>query len=96
MLLYICNKKEREVNIMYVEKNKKLVWELVGYIALALCLIGQITVGRWYLVAQGVYLTANVANCVRNYALDLPTANKIRDFVFTGVTLGLIITNILR
>jgi hypothetical protein len=76
---------------MYVEKNTKILWEIVGYVGLALCIIGQITVGKWYPFAQFAYLLANVGNCVRNFALDLPTANKVRDFVFTGITIGLII-----
>ena len=67
------------------------IWEIVGYICLALCVIGQITVGYVYLFAQIVYLVANVASVVRDYALDLPRANKVKDICFSGITTALII-----
>lgn len=66
-------------------------WELIGYITLALCIFGQITVGYWYLLAQFVYLISNVLGVIRDYALNLPRANKVRDFAFTAITLGLIV-----
>ena len=66
-------------------------WETLGYVGLLLCVIGQITVGYWYLVAQGVYLVANITSVVRDFALDLPNANKVKDVVFTGITIALII-----
>lgn len=72
------------------EINKDLVWELVGYATLIMCVFGQIAVGYWYLVAQIVYLVANVATVVRDFALDLPSANKVKDICFTGITVALI------
>lgn len=69
-------------------------WEIVGYSTLALCIFGQIAVGYVYLVAQGAYLIANVFSVVRDFALDLPRANKVRDVVFTGITLALIVIKI--
>jgi hypothetical protein len=69
-------------------------WEIVGYSTLALCIFGQIAVGYVYLVAQGAYLIANVFSVVRDFALDLPRANKVRDIVFTGITLALIVIKI--
>ena len=69
-------------------------WELVGYSTLALCIFGQIAVGYVYLVAQVAYLVANVFSVVRDFALDLPRANKVRDVVFTGITLALIVIKI--
>ena len=81
---------------MYVEKNKTMKWEIVGYICLALCIFGQIAVGYSYIPAQLLYLTANILNVVRNYALDLPTANKVRDVAFTAITVGLIVIRIVQ
>ena len=69
-------------------------WEVIGYTALALCIFGQIAVGYIYLVAQFAYLIANVFSVVRDFALDLPRANKVRDVVFTGITLALIVIKI--
>lgn len=71
--------------------NNNLFWEIVGYVTLALCVFGQITVGYFYLVAQTAYLIANVASVVRDFALKLPNANKVRDIVFTGITVALIV-----
>lgn len=67
------------------------LWEIIGYICLALCVVGQITVGYAYLLAQIVYLVANVASVIRDYALDLPRANKVKDICFSGITVALII-----
>ena len=71
--------------------SNNLFWEIVGYVTLALCVFGQITVGYFYLVAQVAYLIANIASVVRDFALKLPNANKVRDIVFTGITVALII-----
>lgn len=67
------------------------LWEIIGYICLALCVIGQITVGYAYLLAQIAYLVANIASVVRDYALNLPRANKVKDICFSGITVALII-----
>lgn len=76
--------------------NSNLVWEIVGYVTLLLCVFGQIAVGYWYMVAQSAYLVANVASVVRDFKLGLPPANKVKDICFTGITIGLIIIRIAR
>ena len=76
---------------MKKEIKNKMVWEIVGYVGLAMCIFGQITVGYWYLLAQCVYLVANVASVIRSFALGLPSANKVKDVVFTAITCGLIV-----
>lgn len=73
------------------QNQKNLVWEIVGYIGLILCVFGQISVGYTYLIAQAAYLIANVSSVVRDFALNLPAANKVKDIVFTGITVALII-----
>lgn len=67
------------------------LWEIIGYICLALCVVGQITVGYAYLLAQIAYLVANIASVIRDYALNLPRANKVKDICFSGITVALII-----
>lgn len=74
-----------------MENKNNWKWEMLGYVGLILCVVGQITVGYWYLVAQVVYLIANITGVVRDFALGLPNANKVKDVVFTGITVGLII-----
>lgn len=84
--------KEKMTELM--QDKTKVIWETVGYITLALCIFGQIAVGSIYLVAQSAYLIANVASVVRDYALDLPTANKVRDIFFTAITVALIVIRV--
>lgn len=74
-----------------ITRKQFILWETVCYIALALCIFGQITVGKFYLVAQCAYLVANITSVIRDYALGLPAGNKVKDFAFTGITLALII-----
>ena len=76
--------------------NSNLFWEIVGYVTLALCIFGQIAVGYIYLVAQFAYLMANIASVVRDFKLDLPNANKVRDVVFSAITVGLIVIKIVQ
>lgn len=66
-------------------------WEIIGYLTLALCIFGQIAVGYLYITAQIAYLLANGLGVVRDFALKLPTANKVRDIVFTAITVALIV-----
>ena len=81
---------------MKKEIKNKLLWEVVGYVGLAMCIFGQITVGYWYLLAQFVYLVANIASVIRSFALELPSANKVKDVVFTAITMGLIVVYLLK
>lgn len=74
--------------------NNNIKWELVGYICLALAVFGQITVGKFYLVAQFAYLVANFATVVRDFVIGLPRANKVKDITFTGITIALIVCRI--
>ena len=69
-------------------------WEIIGYVSLTLTIIGQITVGYVYLLAQGLYFVGNTMSVIRSFALDLPRADKIRNIVFLGITCGLIIIKI--
>lgn len=75
-------------------KNKALFWEIIGYITLLLCVVGQITVGWYFILAQSLYLLANVVGVVRDIALKLPRANLVKDVVFAGITIALIIIKI--
>lgn len=75
--------------------NKQTIWEIVGYIGLALCVFGQVAIGWFYLLAQFAYLVANVSGVIRDFALDLPPSNKVRDIAFSAITLALILIRIL-
>ena len=67
------------------------LWEGVGYATLALAVFGQIAVGYWYLLAQSAFLASNSLSVVRDFVLDLPRANVVRDICFTAITAALIV-----
>ena len=71
--------------------KKETIWEIIGYILLAGLVIGQVTIGYWYLFAQFVYLICNVTNVVRDFAQNIPTSYKVKDICFSALTLALII-----
>ena len=77
-------------------KKTNIFWEAIGYTTLALCIFGQIAVGYVYLIAQFAYLAANILAVIRDFKLDLPMANKVKDVCFTAITIGLIVIYIVR
>ena len=76
--------------------HNNIFWEYIGYISLALCIFGQVTVGYAYLLAQSVYLCANGLSLARSITIKLPKANIVKDFCFTAITLGLIVIYLVR
>lgn len=74
--------------------KKDTFWEIVGYISLFGCIIGQIIVGYWYLFAQGIYLICNIGSTIRCFAIHQNPADKIKNITFTAITVGLIIIKI--
>jgi hypothetical protein len=74
---------------------KKMIVNL-AYVAIALTVIGQVTVGHNFYIGQVAYLVANIVNCGRDLALGRPRADKIKNFTFLGITIGLIVLNLIR
>lgn len=66
-------------------------WNNIGYLVMALLLIGQITVGWLFMLGQGAYLVGNVLNVVRDFKLGRPAADKVKNVCFTAITIGLIV-----
>lgn len=75
--------------------KREALWEIVGYIALIGCVLGQIIVGYWYLFAQAIYLVCNIGMTVRCFAIHQNNADKVKNSVFTAITLGLIIIRLI-
>ncbi len=75
--------------------EKARFWDNVGYAILVLLLIGQITVGWAFFIGQGAYLIGNVINVIRDFKLDRPKADKIKNVCFTAITIGLIIIKVI-
>lgn len=62
--------------------------ENLQYVALALTIAGQVTIGANYYVGQGCYLLANMIAVYRNVKLDRPMPDKVRDWALTELTVG--------
>jgi hypothetical protein len=77
-----------------VKKMKKVI-ENAQYVVLVLLIVGQCTIGPWYLLGQGVYLIANLISVVRTFYLKRPAADKVKDCACTAITTGLILIAIL-
>ena len=77
------------------ETMKDKLFENVLYIVIVLLLAGQILVGKYYLLGQSLYLGANAIAVARSFALKRPTADKIKDSCFFGVTAGLILLRLI-
>lgn len=68
----------------------------IAYVSIALTVIGQCTVGANFYIGQCAYLVANIVNCSRDIYLRRPRADKIKNFTFLGITIGLIVLQMIR
>ena len=73
------------------KSTRREVWENLQYLNLALTIAGQIIVGGSYMLAQSAWLVANVIALARDFTLQRPTADKVRDAAMTALTAGLMI-----
>lgn len=83
-------------NVKYTTKKSttQLFWENLQLLVLALTILGQMTVGAWFLVGQGVWLVANLIATTRDFILHRPFADKVKNIVLTTITLSLILLNV--
>ena len=70
--------------------NKETLWENIGFIALGLCVFGQVAIGWFFIPAQIAYLIANVINVSRTFILKRPLADKVRDITFVCITIAVL------
>lgn len=75
---------------------KKKIIENIQYVVLALLILGQVTIGTYYILGQCFYLIANIISVTRCFLLKRPKADKFKDITCTGITLALIITNLIK
>lgn len=69
---------------------KQKIFENLHYVTLISLIVAQCVVSSNFYVGQGIYLLANVIATSRNFALDRPVPDKIKDCACLGITLGLI------
>ena len=74
---------------------KKFYEEYLGYSIMFMLIIAQCVVGEWFLLGQVIYLISNIANVVRDFALARPIADKVKNILFSAITLGLILIKVL-
>ena len=76
--------------------EKEKFWENSMYAVIVLLVIGQITVGWLFYVGQGAYLIGNIINVLRDFKMNRPKADKIKNLLFTAITIGLIMLRMLN
>lgn len=72
-------------------KKKIDWWEVFSYCGLVAAVIAQITVGDWFVLGQALFAASNVVNIIRDWKLKLPTSNLVKDVIFFGISIGLIV-----
>lgn len=77
------------------KNNATKALENLQYIILIGLVTGQMIIGKWYLLGQSIYLVADIISCFRCFALERPTADKVKEIVFIAITTALIIVAIL-
>ena len=76
--------------------EKEKFWENSMYAVIVLLVIGQITVGWLFYVGQGAYLIGNIISVLRDFKIDRPKADKIKNLLFTAITIGIIMLRMLN
>lgn len=66
------------------------VWENLQLLTLAGSIAGQIIVGGSFLIAQIIWLAANILALTRDFVLKRPAADKIKNAALSAITLSLI------
>ena len=72
------------------KSSKEKRWENIALLCFGLTVLGQGFCGSLYLLAQTIWLTANVISLIRNIVLDRPKADKMRDAGLIGLCISLI------
>lgn len=66
-------------------------WEIIGYIALAGLIIGQITVGFNFWIGQGAYLIADILVTIRCFVIKQATSDKVKNVALLAICFGVMI-----
>ena len=67
----------------------------VLYIAMFMTVLGQCVVGNIFYIGQGLFLIANVIYLIRDFKLGRPKADKIKNTLFTAITVGIILMQLI-
>lgn len=75
---------------------KDKMFEMCGYVAIALTVFGQVVINISALGGQTIWMVANLLYLVKAFGQNLGKAEITRNFVMSGVTTGLIVLNVLH
>lgn len=71
------------------------LWEVFSYCGLVAAVIAQICVGDWFILGQSLFAVSNIINVVRDWKLKLPTSNLVKDVIFFGISIGMVILDLI-
>lgn len=72
---------------------KKNILINLAYVSIAFTVIAQCIVGGNFYIGQICFLIANTVNVGRDFALNRPSADKIKNVTFWAITIGIIFFN---
>ena len=70
---------------------KNVIWEIVGYVGLALLIVGQVTIGFSFWIGQTAYLIADVIILIRCFAVKQNISDKVKNNCMTAICIGVMI-----
>lgn len=70
---------------------KNVIWEIIGYIGLALLIIGQVTIGFSFWIGQTAYLIADAIILIRCFAVKQNISDKVKNICMTAICIGVMI-----
>lgn len=71
--------------------KKNVIWEIMGYIALGLLIVGQVTIGFSFWVGQVAYLVADIIVTIRCFAVKQEISDKVKNIALTAICIGVMI-----
>lgn len=71
--------------------KKNVIWEIVGYVALGLLIVGQVTIGFSFWIGQVAYLIADIIVTIRCFAVKQETSDKVKNIALTAICVGVMI-----
>lgn len=71
--------------------KKNVMWEIMGYIALGLLIVGQVTIGFSFWIGQIAYLVADIIVIIRCFAVKQETSDKVKNIALTAICIGVMI-----
>jgi len=86
LFLYYVIKESEKGKLM---QNK--IYEIAGYVAIALTVIGQIVINMSAIAGQSLWMVANVLYLIKAIKQNMGKAEIIRNVIMSAITTGLII-----